>query len=193
MALIRKTGRNRDFRNWKICAGKQLHGSPDPTLNQVVVRRHAFGLLERAGEMKHRHSRDAGERLKADILVEVRLDVLAHSSDCSRQKAAADAPDASRRSPAVGDATGGKRRGVRTIAQLQVRVWWRCRLCDVRLFRNCRGHDPHPFAIQTRCDKIRRSDAREMGGRRPLVELMRANFWKRGTERPHTQWSFSEG
>jgi hypothetical protein len=87
MALIRKADRYCYFRKRKVGAGEQLHGTLDPTLDQVVVRRHTFGLLERTGEIKQRQARDAGERVDRDLLAKMRVDIFANPPQGLRRKA----------------------------------------------------------------------------------------------------------
>jgi hypothetical protein len=93
MALIRKAGRYCNLRKRKVGAGEQLHGAFDPTSDQIVVRRHSFGFLERAREIKLGQARNTGKHVDADLLAKVRIDVFADPAQSLRRKAAPYARD----------------------------------------------------------------------------------------------------
>ena len=80
MALIRKAACKRDFGQRQVGPGQELLCTPHAALHKKFVRRQTLRLFERAGEVIHRFPRDTGERLKADILLQVCLDIFAHAS-----------------------------------------------------------------------------------------------------------------
>src|SRR5262245_39853240 len=88
MALVGKPGCQRDLRKRKVGLGKKILRSLHPALDEIFVRGHAFRLLECTGEVIHRKPGNAGERLDADILLQVRLNELADASQRSRRQAA---------------------------------------------------------------------------------------------------------
>jgi hypothetical protein len=103
MALIRKAGRYCNLRKRKVGSGEQLHGAFDPTSDQIVVRRHSYGFLERAREMKRGQARNTGKHVDADLLAKVRIDVLADPAQSLRRKAAPYARDRRGADGLVGD------------------------------------------------------------------------------------------
>ena len=77
MALIRKSGRKRNFRKRHVCVRQQLHGAFDPPPYQIVMRGNSDRLLERAHEVADREIRQFRQSFNADPLVDIAVDVLA--------------------------------------------------------------------------------------------------------------------
>lgn len=79
VALVRETARECNLGQGEVSAGHQLLRVPHAGLHDIIVRGHTLRLLERASEVILRQSRDSGQRLHADGLVEMGLDVFPYA------------------------------------------------------------------------------------------------------------------
>src|SRR5258705_11549557 len=102
MTLVGKSGRDRDFRQWKLGLAKHVLRSLQPPAQKVAVRRDSHRLVECSGEMMSGKPRYRSQRLQPDFLLQMGFDVLA---DALREY---------RRQPS---AAGSERLGDRQVAQ----------------------------------------------------------------------------
>src|SRR5262249_4222726 len=91
MALIREPGCKCDLGQRQVRACEKLLSAPHAASQPIVVRGQTLRLLECASEVVHRQPSDPGQRLYADGLFEVVLDIFAHASQRSGRQAAANA------------------------------------------------------------------------------------------------------
>ena len=77
MALVGKSGRDRDFRQRKLGLTKHALRSIQPPAQKVAVRRHSHRLVECPCEMMSGKPRHRSQRLQPDFLVQMGFDVLA--------------------------------------------------------------------------------------------------------------------
>ena len=61
----------------------------DPSLHYIAVRRYPERLAERAGKMMNRQLCNFGEHFQGDILLQMRIYVLAYAIGACRRKAPA--------------------------------------------------------------------------------------------------------
>ena len=91
MALIREPGCKCDFGQQQVRACEKVLRTAHAAVHQIIVRGQTLRLLEGASEVVHRQPNDSGQRLYADGLFEVILDIFAHPSQRSGRQAAANA------------------------------------------------------------------------------------------------------
>ena len=80
MALIRESDRNRDFREGKIIMAQKLARLRETALEHKAVGRGSFGLFESARKMMEGKARGRGQRIEADIPIQMRFDVVAYAA-----------------------------------------------------------------------------------------------------------------
>src|SRR6266446_6034676 len=89
VTLVGEPGRQRDLRKRKVGLGKKTLRPPHAALDKILVRSQAFRLLECTGKVIHRQPDNAGQRLDADVPLQMRLDELADAPQRSRWQASA--------------------------------------------------------------------------------------------------------
>ena len=87
--LVGEAGAHRDVGERDTRALEQASGALEAQRHQMLVRRAAHRLLERAREMCERESRLAGEDVERELSVRLRVHQLEHATSNDRREAAA--------------------------------------------------------------------------------------------------------